>query len=164
MIHLIRSEWIKFRSVRSTARHARSSPASSSCSSPCSPPTTSTASRRDPLRARPSSAPPSSHRPTDPSRARRLRDHVCGTGLHRGAPANADLTDITGGVVFATLLFGMLGVQVIGQEYRFNTIRPTFTAAPRRLRVIVAKLIVVSRRLRGHRRGHGGVLLAGRAR
>lgn len=55
-----------------------------------------------------------------------------------------NLSALTGGVTFATLIFGVLGVQVIGQEYRFNTIRPTFTAAPHRYRVIAAKVIVVA--------------------
>lgn len=54
------------------------------------------------------------------------------------------LTDLTVGVNIATLIFGALGVQVLGQEYRFNTIRPTFTAMPRRGRVLVAKLVVVT--------------------
>jgi ABC-type transport system involved in multi-copper enzyme maturation permease subunit len=54
------------------------------------------------------------------------------------------LTELTPGVSIAALIFGALGVQVLGQEYRFNTIRPTFTAMPRRWRVLVAKLIVVT--------------------
>ncbi len=53
------------------------------------------------------------------------------------------LTDLTAGVNIAVLIFGALGVQVLGQEYRFNTIRPTFTAMPRRGRVLAAKVIVV---------------------
>ena len=59
-------------------------------------------------------------------------------------PAKATLGDITVGIPFALFLFGTLGVQIIGQEYRFNTIRPTFTAAPWRLRVLFAKLFVVT--------------------
>lgn len=51
--------------------------------------------------------------------------------------------DVIAGVQVAIFLFGTLGVQIIGQEYRFNTIRPTFTAAPWRMRVLVAKLLVV---------------------
>ena len=54
------------------------------------------------------------------------------------------LGDVIGGVQVAIFLFGTLGVQVIGQEYRFNTIRPTLTAAPWRMRVLAAKLIVVT--------------------
>ena len=106
MTNLIRSEWIKFRSVRST-----------------------------------------------------LVTLILGTGLmvliavlagqnvspvREGGRNIVHLSSLTGGVNVAILLFGTLGVQVIGQEYRFNTIRPTFTAEPRRLRVLVAKLIVVT--------------------
>lgn len=53
------------------------------------------------------------------------------------------LTTLTGGVSVAALIFGALGVQVLGQEYKFNTIRPTFTAMPRRWRVLVAKMVMV---------------------
>ncbi|MCU1371474.1 MAG: family transporter protein, partial [Ilumatobacteraceae bacterium] len=60
------------------------------------------------------------------------------------SPAKAHLGDITVGIPFALFLFGTLGVQIIGQEYRFNTIRPTFTAAPWRVRVLLAKLAVVT--------------------
>jgi ABC-2 type transport system permease protein len=55
-----------------------------------------------------------------------------------------NLGNVIGGVQVAIFLFGTLGVQVIGQEYRFNTIRPTFTAAPWRMQVLVAKLVVVA--------------------
>lgn len=48
-----------------------------------------------------------------------------------------------GGVQVASLLILVLGVQIVGQEYRFATIRPTFSATPRRGRVIVAKLLVL---------------------
>src|SRR5699024_161180 len=54
------------------------------------------------------------------------------------------LTDISAGSNIAVYLFGALGVQIIGQEYRFNTIRSTFLATPKRLRVYLAKMIVVS--------------------
>ena len=54
----------------------------------------------------------------------------------------ASLGDLTVGLALASFLFGALGVQIIGSEYRFNTIRLTFTAAPHRLRVVIAKLIV----------------------
>ena len=54
-----------------------------------------------------------------------------------------DITLATGGVQIANLLFGILGVQIIGQEYRFNTIRPTFTAVPNRRNVLLSKLIVI---------------------
>lgn len=56
-------------------------------------------------------------------------------------------SDGIGGVIFglnlSTLLFGVIGVQIIGQEYRFNTIRATFAAVPRRGRVLTAKAIVL---------------------
>ncbi|MFM7059790.1 MAG: hypothetical protein ACKOZL_01205 [Actinomycetes bacterium] len=48
-----------------------------------------------------------------------------------------------GGVQVAALLIMVLGVQIVGQEYRFSTIRPTFSATPRRGRVIGAKLLVL---------------------
>lgn len=54
------------------------------------------------------------------------------------------LGDLTGGVTIAVFLFGALGVQVIGQEYRFNTIRTTLAAAPIRWKVLLAKLVVVT--------------------
>lgn len=38
----------------------------------------------------------------------------------------------------------VLGVQIAAQEYRFTTIRTTFTVTPRRGRVILAKIIVVA--------------------
>ncbi len=47
------------------------------------------------------------------------------------------------GVQISSLFIMVLGVQIIGQEYRFATIRPTFSASPRRERVIIAKLVVV---------------------
>lgn len=55
-----------------------------------------------------------------------------------------NLTDVTAGSSIAIYLFGTLGVQIVGQEYRFNTIRSTFSARPDRLRVLLAKMIVVS--------------------
>lgn len=55
-----------------------------------------------------------------------------------------NLTDIAAGSNIAVYLFGALGVQIIGQEYRFSTIRPTFSATPNRMRVYVAKMIVVA--------------------
>jgi ABC-2 type transport system permease protein len=47
------------------------------------------------------------------------------------------------GSLLAQLLFSVLGVLVIGQEYRFNTIRPTFSINPRRGQVVAAKAAVV---------------------
>ncbi|WP_426573773.1 hypothetical protein [Aquihabitans sp. McL0605] len=140
MIHLLRSEWIKFRSVRSTvvvlalagvlvvliavltANHLNSDTSTIHCEQ---------TSQSTP-------APGSATTVPDPGNA-------CGPGFEVVVGnQTTHLTDITLGVLFATLLFGVLGVQVIGQEYRFNTIRPTFTAAPHRYRVMAAKIIVVS--------------------
>jgi ABC-2 type transport system permease protein len=42
------------------------------------------------------------------------------------------------------LLIGVLGVLIIGQEFRHTTIRVTFTAEPRRGRVMAAKAFVVT--------------------
>ena len=105
MIDLIRSEWIKFRSVRSTVVLVLSAGA--------------------------------------------LVIIIAGFAANDrqnnlGPLESAHLGDITVGIPFALFLFGTLGVQIIGQEYRFNTIRPTFTAAPWRIRVLIAKLIVVT--------------------
>jgi ABC-2 type transport system permease protein len=50
---------------------------------------------------------------------------------------------VLAGTNFGRFLFGVLGVLVIGQEYRHTTIRVTFTAEPRRLRVMLAKLIAI---------------------
>ena len=133
MIDLVRSEWIKFRSVRSTVVTlvlggafvvliaVLSITQSDSSATTCEPADSVT-------------------------QAELAADQgFCGEGfvaVERQASIN--LTGITGGVTFATLLFGVLGVQAISQEYRFNTIRPTFTAAPDRRKVLVAKLLVVT--------------------
>lgn len=53
------------------------------------------------------------------------------------------IDDCLGGVQVSSLLILVLGVQIIGQEYRFATIRPTFSATPRRGRVVLAKLFVL---------------------
>ena len=73
------------------------------------------------------------------------------------------------GLNLCLLLFGVIGVQIIGQEYRFSTIRATFAATPRRLRVIVAKMIVlvgttavVAAVTIGASLGIGGAILSGR--
>jgi ABC-2 type transport system permease protein len=47
------------------------------------------------------------------------------------------------GTTIGLFLFGVLGVLVIGQEYRHNTIRVTFTAEPKRGRVMAAKVVVL---------------------
>ncbi|MEO6987751.1 MAG: ABC transporter permease [Aquihabitans sp.] len=61
----------------------------------------------------------------------------------KGQNREFNLTDISFGVQLSVFLFGALGVQVLGQEYRFSTIRNTFSASPVRWKVLVAKLIVV---------------------
>jgi ABC-2 type transport system permease protein len=53
-----------------------------------------------------------------------------------GQPAVETLS-VSSTFVFILLL--VLGIQFIGQEYRFGTIRSTFTAVPNRTRVILAK-------------------------
>ncbi len=50
---------------------------------------------------------------------------------------------VTAGFGLGLALLGVLGVQVIGQEYRFNTIRATFAATPRRGRVLAAKAVLL---------------------
>ena len=137
MIHVIRSEWIKFRSVRSTvllvlaagllvvvvaffaARSENHDAASGFC--------------RPDIATTPAGSGSSSE----------------GQGQARSVQASSkpcpiNFGDITVGIPFALFLFGALGVQIIGQEYRFSTIRPTFTAVPRRGRVLAAKLLVVT--------------------
>ncbi|HWJ63824.1 MAG TPA: ABC transporter permease [Acidimicrobiales bacterium] len=103
MIDLIRSEWIKFRSVRSTLIMALAGGALT------------------------------------------VLFAVLIANDQRGDSFRSTnhFGDVTAGVTVAIFLFGTLGVQIIGQEYRFNTIRPTLTAAPWRMRVLVAKLVVV---------------------
>lgn len=61
----------------------------------------------------------------------------------KGEGRTYHVTDISFGVQLSVFLFGALGVQVLGQEYRFNTIRNTFSISPVRWKVLVAKLIVV---------------------
>ncbi len=51
---------------------------------------------------------------------------------------------LVGGMGIARFLLGSLGVLVIGQEFRFSTIRVTFAAEPRRGRVLLAKGIVTA--------------------
>lgn len=48
------------------------------------------------------------------------------------------------GVTIGYLLIAVLGVLIIGQEFRHTTIRVTFTAEPRRTRVMAAKALVVA--------------------
>ena len=50
---------------------------------------------------------------------------------------------VTGAIAITQILMAVIGALVIAAEYRFNTIRVTFTATPNRLRVLTAKVIVV---------------------
>lgn len=74
--------------------------------------------------------------------ARSIAHHV--DQVANPAEISQHLGDLTVGVYLAVFLFGALGVQVIGQEHRFNTIRVTFVAAPIRWRVLTAKVITVA--------------------
>jgi ABC-2 type transport system permease protein len=58
-------------------------------------------------------------------------------------PANRFSLAIAGTGIGQTLL-AVLGVLVIGSEFRHNTIRVTFAAIPRRLRVHAAKILTVT--------------------
>jgi len=48
-----------------------------------------------------------------------------------------------GGVALSSIFLGLIGVFSIGHEYRYNTIRPTLSAIPRRSVLMAAKTIVV---------------------
>ncbi|MEZ5140064.1 MAG: hypothetical protein R2702_11815 [Acidimicrobiales bacterium] len=140
MIHVIRSEWIKLRTVRSTIITLFAAGAivvlvavlsvnningnqDTRCVAASSPDATATTV------------------PDDGS----FGVESCGPDATLVAqPTPAHLSDVTAGVTIAVFVFGALGVQVIGQEYRFNTIRPTFTAVPDRRRVLLAKLVVMA--------------------
>lgn len=97
MIHLLRAEWIKFRSVRSTWVLTGVAVALSL-----------------------------------------LIAGIAASADDGGQPAVEALA-VSSTFVFILLL--VLGIQFIGQEYRFGTIRATFTAVPNRTRVLVAKTI-----------------------
>jgi ABC-2 type transport system permease protein len=51
---------------------------------------------------------------------------------------------VAGSSVLSALLWSVIGTTHITSEFAFNTIRPTFAATPRRLRVIVAKVLVLA--------------------
>jgi ABC-2 type transport system permease protein len=49
---------------------------------------------------------------------------------------------VTGSSVVTALLLGVVGAVSISSEFAYGTIRPTFAATPKRMRVLVAKAIV----------------------
>lgn len=51
---------------------------------------------------------------------------------------------VTGSSVVTALMVGVIGATGITSEYGFGTIRVTFTATPRRIRVVAAKMIVAA--------------------
>jgi ABC-2 type transport system permease protein len=53
------------------------------------------------------------------------------------------LEDVMGGRFLSTILVGCLAALVVGQEFRFGTIRTSLTATPRRGRLLAAKLLVL---------------------
>lgn len=54
-----------------------------------------------------------------------------------------NLSGLFPGQFIAVLFFLVVGVQIIGQEFRYSTIRTTFSSTPNRLKVIFAKLLVL---------------------
>lgn len=70
------------------------------------------------------------------------------TGVQRGAPATAAnqliVTIGTASVSLTALVVGVLGVLIITGEYGTGQIRSTFTAAPRRTGVVLAKAFVLA--------------------
>jgi len=50
----------------------------------------------------------------------------------------------TNGIVFVGLILAFAGLLLLGHEYRYNTIMYTLTAANRRYKVLLAKIITVS--------------------
>jgi ABC-2 type transport system permease protein len=58
--------------------------------------------------------------------------------------AEDQLRLVSGGIIITSMLLGVIGATSITGEYGFNTIRPTFAATPRRIRVISAKAVVAA--------------------
>jgi ABC-2 type transport system permease protein len=57
----------------------------------------------------------------------------------------ADVAGLVAGTsVITALLLGVVGAVSISSEFAYGTIRPTFAATPRRMRVLVAKAIVTA--------------------
>ena len=134
MINLIRSEWIKFRSVRSTLILLFAAGALMVLFAVIA----GNSKKDEQQNCRNEVRSEQSGGTVDPQPC------PFAGGTINAEPIVAHLGDVTVGVTVAIFLFGTLGVQIIGQEYRFNTIRPTFTAAPKRIHVLFAKLIVVT--------------------
>ena len=134
MIDLIRSEWIKFRSVRSTVVLLVAAAALVIVFAVIA--ANNQQGQEDLCRR---------EAPSQSGSGTLVDEQPCANVANDPSyvPVPDHLSDVTVGVPVAIFLFGTLGVQIIGQEYRFNTIRPTFTAAPWRLRVLAAKLVVV---------------------
>lgn len=66
-----------------------------------------------------------------------------GNGRHGGDGPSPDVSTMLVGLEIATTLLGVVAVLVAVGDFRF-TIRPTFAAEPRRLRVFAAKSILVA--------------------
>jgi ABC-2 type transport system permease protein len=68
------------------------------------------------------------------------------TAVLVGDPTDMDAKDLTGLVtgtsVITGMLLGVIGASSITGEFGFGTIRPTFAATPKRMRVVMAKGIV----------------------
>ncbi|HMS24889.1 MAG TPA: ABC transporter permease [Acidimicrobiia bacterium] len=47
------------------------------------------------------------------------------------------------GFLIAQMFFLVIGIQIIGQEYRFKTIRNTLAVTPKRMKVYIAKLLTL---------------------
>ena len=138
MSDLLRSEWIKFRSVRSTLVTLALAGGLVVLVAVLQ---ANDANQADPTLSRCESIEQSQEGSVVSTRP----DPTCGDGsLLVTRAQSADLSKLTQGVSLAVLLFGILGVQVIGQEYQFSTIRTTFAAMPRRRHVLAAKLAVVT--------------------
>ena len=64
------------------------------------------------------------------------------SGDDEGFDARSVLEVLTGTAVVSTLLCGVIAAASITSEFGFGTIRPTFAAVPRRMRVIVGKGVI----------------------
>ena len=62
---------------------------------------------------------------------------IAGNQFDHGRPADT----LTAGGAIVIVLLVVMGIQFIAQEYRFGTIRVTFTAVPDRRRLLLAKTI-----------------------